>query len=442
MGKRLSNIQFIQKAKEVHNDKYDYSKVEYVNSSTKICIICPIHGEFWQTPNSHLNGRGCAQCNGGIKIDKKQFIEEARKVHGNKYDYSKVEYVNTDTKVCIICPIHGEFWQTPHSHSGTMKCGCPKCAKILNSTQEFIEEARKVHGDKYDYSKVEYKNLTIKVCIICPIHGEFWQKPYNHLKGASCKKCKTDETKTKLNNFIKKCKKIHNDKYDYSLIKNQILTYNSEIEIICPQHGIFKQKVVNHLVGHGCFLCKKDNIGDLKRKTIQQFIEEARKVHGNKYDYSKVEYVNTDTKVCIICPIHGEFWQTPHIHLIGSGCKVCNQSHLEKEIYLLLCKNNIKFEQQKRFKWLGLQSLDFYLPDYNIAIECQGEQHFNKIDFFGGESALMKTIKRDKRKFLKCKENGIKIIYYSNVKLNNEPYEIHTNQTILKQIQNEIDIYE
>ena len=437
MPKRLTKEEFIEKARKIHGDKFDYSKVEYVNNSTKVCIICPIHGEFWQKPNGHLNGHGCPNCNGGVKIDKNTFIKKAKEIHGDKYDYSKVEYVNTDTKVCIICPIHGEFWQTPHAHSGVMKCGCPKCCFSINDKDEFIKKAKEINGDKYDYSKVEYVNMNTKICIICPIHGEFWQNPIKHLNGSQCKKCKTDETKTKLNVFLEKARKIHGEKYDYSLVKDELLTSYTEIEIICPIHGIFKQKVINHLSGNGCYNCRNEKIGNLKRMTFEKFIEKARKIHGDKYDYSKVEYVNTDTKVCIICPIHGEFWQTPHLHLRGQNCILCCQSHLEEEMYLLLTNNNVEFEAQKRFDWLGRYSLDFYLPKHNIAIECQGSQHFEPIQFFGGETAFNKTIQRDKEKLLKCNENGIKIIYYSNMRLKENPYKFYTNKTILEKLKNE-----
>ena len=142
---------FINKSKQVHGDKYDYSKVEYINAYTKVCIICPEHGEFWQTPASHMKGYGCLKC-GQIERKKKlveinqkkyntdAFIKDARKIHGDKYDYSKVEYVNATTKVCIICPEHGEFWQTPNMHLNASQ-GCPKCAKNHSITQEEFMKA-------------------------------------------------------------------------------------------------------------------------------------------------------------------------------------------------------------------------------------------------------------------------------------------------------------
>ena len=366
---QLTTEQFIERARKAHGNKYDYSKVEYKNYGTKVCIICSEHGEFWQTPNGHLNGSGCPKC-GNNEISKKQsltneeFILKARQIHGWKYDYSKVRYINNSTKICIICPQHGEFWQTPGSHlSG---CGCPKCANNKKSvsqksnTEQFIEKAKKVHGDKYDYSKVEYSKSSVKVCIICPEHGEFWQTPNNHLKGGGCQKC-----------------------YD-------------------------KRRGVS------------------QKSNTEEFIEKARKIHVDKYDYSKVKYINVNTKVCIICPKHGEFWQRPDHHLTSKcGCPLCQEKHLEKEINDMLIKKNISFEREKTFDWLinpitnYNQYLDFYLPEYNVAIECQGEQHFEMRNFFGGDVEFSKTKQRDLNKLKKCEENNITILYFGNEKYKN-----------------------
>ena len=167
----------------------------------------------------------------------------------------------------------------------------------------------------------------------------------------------------------------------------------------------------------------------MKKRTIEQFIEEARKVHGDKYDYSNVEYVNNYTKVCIICPEHGEFWQTPHNH-IGqkNGCPKCghNRSHLEEEVAMFLVENAIIYEEQKKFPWLKYDyplSLDFFLPDYDIAIECQGEQHFKPIEYFGGVNQLNYIKDRDKKKKELCEKHGIRIVYFSN--------EIYTEDIII-----------
>ena len=431
MPKIMNTEQFIERAIKVHGDKYDYSKVKYVNSRTKVCINCPKHGEFWQTPNNHLSGNGCPSCASGIQKDTKWFIEKARRVHGDKYDYSKVEYADAFTKVCIICPKHGEFWQSPTNHTHkTHPRGCPKCNGGLKATKdEFIKKARKVHEDKYDYSKVEYFNASTKVCIVCPKHGEFWQTPNAHLHGNRCPKCWSEiKPSTLLSNkeeFVKKARKVHGDRYDYS--KVEYVNAATKVCIICPEHGEFWQTPTHHLGGQGCKKCT------FKIYNKDSFIERAREVYGNKYDYSKVEYVDTKTKVCIICPKHGEFKVTPNAHVIGKvGCPLCNRSHLEEEIALFLDNEGIQYDSEKKFEWLGKQELDFYLPQHNIAIECQGIQHFEKREFF--KEPLEAIQDRDLRKYKLCKENGVKLLYYSNLGIE-YPYKVFEDkEELLKEI--------
>ena len=412
--------EWIASARKVHGDKYDYSTVEYVNNATKICIKCPKHGEFWQTPNAHLRGSGCTKCGiekirESLSLSKEDFIKKSREVHGDKYDYTKIKYVNSATKVCIICPEHGEFCQQPNNHlSGK---GCPKCSGVyIPTTEEWITSARKVHGDRYDYSKVRYVNNITKVCIICPEHGEFLQKPNNHTQGQGCPKCgveKNNENKTLTKEeFIKKANEKHGDKYNYS--KVDYVNNSTKVMIICPKHGEFWQTPNSHTQGVGCPKCANESNGERCRSSKEDFIKKARKVHGDKYDYSKVEYVNNHTKICIICPEHGEFWQKPNSHLSGQGCQKCNLSHLERSVMNYLNDVGIAYDYQKRFNWLGLQSLDFYLPDYSVSIECQGRQHFFPVDYFGGDKAFKNTLERDKRKKALCEKHGVKLLYFGD----------------------------
>ena len=335
----MNTEEFINKANKVHNGKYDYSKVEYVNAKTKICIICPEHGEFWQTPNNHLSGKGCALCANENKLhlynkSNDKFISEAQMIHGGKYDYSKVEYVNAKTKVCIICPEHGEFWQTPHNHLQGQ--GCPKCSPTLKLSKDvFIENSNKKHNGKYDYSKVKYINNRTKVCIICPEHGEFWQTPSNHMYGYGCAKCANS-------------------------LNAENHTSNTDI-----------------------------------------FIEKARQIHNDKYDYSKVNYVNSRTKVCIICPEHGEFWQTPDAHLSNKGCPKCGRvmSNPEDEIVNVLDKF---CSQQRNHTILKGKELDIFIPSLKIGIEYNGLRWHS--EEFG------KDHRYHLDKLNKCNEQGIKLI--------------------------------
>lgn len=186
---------FIIKAKATHGDRYDYSKSDYKGGRTNIEIICREHGSFWQTPENHYRSIAkCPKCpsKGMLKRreeSKKKFIESSREVHGDKYDYSKVEFVSMSKKVVIICPEHGEFEQAPSSHRNG--AGCEPCSreKRKSTTKDFVQKAKEKHGDRYDYSKVSYKHSWSKVTIGCQKHGDFYQKPVDHIRGRGCPKC-------------------------------------------------------------------------------------------------------------------------------------------------------------------------------------------------------------------------------------------------------------
>lgn len=201
--RRLTTKQFIERSKKIHNGRYDYSMVEYKNSSTKVNIICPEHGFFDQIPNNHLKGAICKRCSDikkGIKlrVPKEHFFKTAKEVHGETYDYSKVEYIDNNTKVEIICKVHGSFYQTPYSHLNGSKCR--KCANFLSSRKKlynndlFIKKSIDIHGNKYDYSLVEYKTSASKVKIICKKHGVFSQLAHHHMRGVGCTECKNELT--------------------------------------------------------------------------------------------------------------------------------------------------------------------------------------------------------------------------------------------------------
>ena len=433
MKERFEN--FIKKAIGKYGDKYDYSKVEYVNSKTKICIICLEHGEFWITPRQHLGGRGCTKCAKNGKKNTEEFVELCNEIHNNKYDYSKVEYVNAHTKVCIICPIHGEFWQSPNAHKRGQ--GCPKCfvkavkkkkydiKNIIQGEKEFslIKKLSKIHNHKYDYSNFLYRSYRDEICIICPIHGEFWQRLDVHSRGGEYPKCSKQKinstSKISLSNFIERAKKVHGDRYDYSKVRfNNI---KEKICIICPIHGEFWQEANSHLHGSNCPVCGKESGRKKLQLSQEEFIKRVKTIHGDRYDYSKVEYKNLETPICIICPIHGEFWQKPSVHLQTKGCPLCKMSKLEMEMKTLLENYNIQYVLQysPSFLHVGRKifKIDFYIPQYNIAIECQGEQHFKPCNFgskhITKDEHFLMTLENDKLKYKLCVENGIDLIYYS-----------------------------
>ena len=226
MGRKFSQEDFINKAKIIHNNKYDYSKTIYKNKRTNVIIICPEHGEFSQNPEVHLRGSGCKECGKSISKSKrfKDFdivLEEFKKVHGNKYDYSKVKYNGTDSRVEIICPEHGSFFQTPYEHK--KGSGCPYCFGLYKTNEDFISSAKKVHGDKYDYSKVNFLNVRDKVEIICKEHGSFFQNYINHVTNkCGCPKCNSNWKGEKaIRNFLQKNKIIFDEQYTFDDLKDK-----------------------------------------------------------------------------------------------------------------------------------------------------------------------------------------------------------------------------
>lgn len=307
-----STIVFIQKAKNIHNNKYNYDKVKYINSKEKVIITCPFHGDFYQIPNSHLNGKGCSKCSGKNKLTTEEFIQKARTIHGDKYDYTGTIYMTAKTPVQINCSIHGPFHQIPNNH--TQGSGCPFCiSRNIKDTEEFIRRAKVIHSDKYDYNKSIFIDGKSKVIISCKIHGDFEQSASEHIRGRGCPMC------------------------------------NKGINL-----------------------------------TLEEFIQKAKQIHGNKYNYSKFIYMNSHTKGIIICSDHGEFLITPNNHINHKqGCSKCSFSKGELVLEEIFKKYNIKAESQYNIpEMVNNYKIDFYLPEYRLLIEFHGKQHYEYIPFF------------------------------------------------------------
>jgi len=195
---KVTTENLVERFKLIHGDKFCYDLVSYVNAKTPVKIICKTHGVFEQKPYSHLNGSGCLDCKrttiGQLKRKSQQhFIEEATALHSGKFDYSKVVYKNNRVKVIIICPEHGEYFQSPSIHLKTN--GCPKCTaerlgKERRTTREdLIDKLNKIHENKYDYSETIFKTIRDDIVINCKIHGKFIQLTKNHLSGSGCPAC-------------------------------------------------------------------------------------------------------------------------------------------------------------------------------------------------------------------------------------------------------------
>ena len=411
-GGITTNDEFIQKAKEIHGDRYDYSRTNFTKVTNPVTISCPLHGDFTQKQAIyHLQGNGCSKC--GKKSTTEEFIEKAKKKHGDKYDYSKVKYELAKKPVIIVCPVHKEFKQTPHMH--LLGQGCPKCSKVGKSnTNEFIEKAIEIHGDKYDYSKVNYENNKKPVTIICPIHGEFTQKPNTHLTGGGCYFCgklKTGEKlKSNSESFIEAARKVHGDKYDYS--KVVYTTAKSPVKIICPTHGEFEQVASYHLSGNGCKKCGPRNLVYTK----DEYVIAAKEVHGNRYKYDDLIYVNAQTPVKITCKKHGNFLQKPSNHLSGQGCPKCSESRGHTLLRNILVSNGVIFEEERKFedctnKFEGRYCIKLPFDFYVPSKNTIIE--YDGVQHYVpsfGKKSFEITKRNDKLKNEYCKKNGIKLI--------------------------------
>lgn len=345
------------------------------------------------------------------------FIKKVKARYGNRYSYDNINYVNNKVPITIHCNVHNiDFTQAPMNH--VINNGCPECYRELNShnTETFINKARSVHGDKYDYSKVDYKRSSLPVNIICPIHGLFTNIAQNHLAGSGCHKCakqghihnqKWPDSKI-LSAFLKKAKKKHGDKYDYSKVNVR----DKKVLIRCKIHNIeFRQERRNHLVYDGCKAC----IAEKTSLNQEEFIRRSKLVYGDKFDYSLVKYNNSYTKVKIICKEHGPIDVIPYDHMRGkAGCPKCSASSFEQKVYHIL--ENLKIPYIREYKIDGFDyRYDVLIPDVKLLIEIHGPQHYTEATFYNCDMSYEERVQRDKDKATIAKSNGYT---YTSIKCN------------------------
>lgn len=285
--------------------------------------------------------------------------------------------------------------------------------------EEIIEKFIEIHGDKYNYSHVLYKNMKNKVIIVCLEHGEFEQSVPHHLKGSGCRKCANQIIN--LNNgkqfsqekFIEIAiaKEIPNLSFEKSVYKGK----RENVIVTCSIHGDYTTKAEIILKGNGCKKCASEKLKIDRICTTEEFIEKAIEVHGTAYGYLKVDYKGSFNKVEIFCNKHQKYFnQNPSTHLKNSGCPLCNTSKGELKILNYLEIENIEYETQKTFEGLILRrklKFDFYLEKYNICIEFDGEQHFKPLsNHWGGESGFVKRQITDQLKNSYCIQNDIPLL--------------------------------
>ena len=285
---------FILESKAKFHDYFNYSKTVYCSIDSEVIITCPKHGDFNIKPEVHLRSRyGCQKCNYCIPaaVREKDFIKISNIRHNNKYDYSKVKYINALTNVEIICPIHGSFHQLPYTHQ-IAEVGCKLCSKDNEkvSIDEFIERSRLLYGDRYNYDKVVLENINSKVIITCPKHGDWVQRAGSHIYGNKCRGCYLDDDYERYNvEFIKNAIAVHGNKYDYS--KVVYIGSKKKVEIICPVHGSFWIKPNTHISSKaGCKSCIESKgetaLRNILNKYNFNFIQEYKVLpYMYRYDF-------------------------------------------------------------------------------------------------------------------------------------------------------------
>ena len=354
------------------------------------------------------------------KLSSTEVYQLITKVHGDKYDLSEFKYVNRRTKFILKCEQHGT-WLTSLDQIIRGQ-GCPVCGKSNAATkrrvsfEDYLKQAKLVHGDKYKYYKEYFTKISAKTKIHCSIHGDFEQMADAHIRQASgCPDCgsvsQSEKRRMSKKEFILKSKTMHGDKYDYSMVvyKNS----REKITIICPNHGEFYPAPGNFLLGSGCPKCSSIEQHEKQKKSVEDFINDSIKVHGDKYDYSEVKYSGGKVFVEIICKKHGAFHQSPNNHQRGNGCPFCKSSKGENQIRLILDNLEVRYFTQHTFDGLVDKrklKCDFYLPDSNMVIEFNGKQHYEEVKTWGGKEALNEVQRRDELKRVFLKSVNIKLL--------------------------------
>jgi len=358
------------------------------------------------------------------------FVKEANHKHNNAYTYCQSCYKGTNSLVTITCPQHGVFTLQGTIH--LRQTGCPDCAyekgQLLNLPYlKFIELLEKEYPGKYLIKEEDY-NIGKNSTIYCLEHQQYFKKmPHYILKrGQGCKQCGKDNKSIPYIELVKDFRKTYKGFYTYPKTQ-EYKSLSSEITIFCPQHNSFTLTAKSHRNGIGCPQCSQENKREKLSTPYTEFLEKVHKVHNSFYTYNKKDYISLHKKMKINCPDHGVFFMTPYKHLIGQKCVKCSRrmSEGEKNIALILEKNNIEYSREKTFRTLttelkGKPRFDFCIPSKNVLIEYDGRGHREPIQIFGISQvdalhSFERTKKNDKLKDQWAKNNGWTLLRYESI---------------------------
>ena len=390
---RMTQEQFLARCREVHGDRYDYSKTVYVKMHDKVVITCKEHGDFQQKAMSHVQGQGCKECGKksseqSRKSDPRKWVERINEKFPGKFDLTAVlSMTNTHDSFVLTCPEHGEFKTTINRllHPKS-KYGCPSCGRKAGNAgknqkthEQFIAEVTEVHKGYYDYSLAKYTGVFDNITIICPVHGKFEQEARVHLSGHGCPDCFRDKQKYIFNltkeEFVRRARERHGDKFCYDI--TEYTKFVDRIKVTCKIHGEFETTAQYHVspVAHnrgGCPECEKIIRSEECVIPFDEFERRAKSLYGDTYQYKN--YLKISSPVTIVCPKHGEVQQDAYVHLRGSGCPICSKSKNisteEVDLYETLAKHtDLKSGDRKLIAPL---ELDMVCHEHKFAVEYCG----------------------------------------------------------------------
>lgn len=436
MARKLTANEILNKIEQKFPNKFDLTEYrnQEIEYTTKIHVKCNDCGyEFDTSPKTLLqssNKYGCKQCyqNNRSRVTKEDVIKKVNEKYGDqRFNFSKFTFNDIHDEAILICNNCGsEILVTVSDLTRNRKVElCSNCKKKENFNtycEKFKEKVKEKFGNAFNLDGVQYTNAKSKVqikCNTCNSTFEITPDSLLHSKygcPVCSEKSRRQNKKLSIEEFIKDSNNIHNFKYDYSQV--QYVDRDTEVKIICPVHGEFRQKPRTHLKGCGCQKCAIEDRTNSSRKTRDEFISESKLIHGDYYNYNEVDYVNRTTPVSIICPIHGEFKQSPEKHLRGHGCQLCKRS--KGEVLVANILNDLKIPYQEQYT-INVDNktliVDFFAK--GKYIEYNGKQHYESINFFGGEEKFIIQQNRDILLREYCKNNNIELLEIS-YKLNVE----------------------
>jgi very-short-patch-repair endonuclease/desulfoferrodoxin (superoxide reductase-like protein) len=406
---KYSTQTFIKEAKKVHGNKYSYKKTRFVGLHTNILVTCKIHGAWYPRAVRHLSGMQCPKCVGKYK-DTASFIKELSNVHGvGKFDWSKVEYTKAENKIEVLCKTHGMWKPTAASH--LRGSGCPKCSieKQRKPIHIFLKEALKVHGVKYDYSKVEYTANKDLILIGCNIHGFWKQYVSSHLRGHGCPKCSAIRVGKKKrithDEFLTKALKVHGTKFNLDKVKYK--TSNTHVIITCNKHGDWRCTPANYLRGYGCPTCAR--VFDSR----DSWIKKARELHGSTFSYQSFVFKDIQQSIKIRCNKHGYvFTQNLYKHLrYKFPCAKCRTEYLNSIGIGTSLLENIVRKWVSKYTTVVSNTKEIIKP-YELDIWCPKEKIAIEINGLYWHSELYKSKDYHKTKYELCRDRGIRLLQF------------------------------